>query len=397
MDARAVAAGEVAHHSCHSFSAHANQASPEGRAGRDSYHSRQDSAPRFIVVFAAQWNALRNSSKLLMAPITLQREKIPDIYIPSSESLVKSGENFGQLYLPWLTMIVFTPGAHPPTLPLPDPLSPLNLTCAEPAVTVTVTSQPAVRLQLAPKAGVEHNFHLVLFPGAILRLDPPSSQQIPLAVTESIQSFSFSNMSIKAQRIPSVNSSICKIFSKSIPSKMYHGRIPRWEILSSAATYKRMKTELLYWPRRVAKAWTKLNFLSDHSPPAPMLDSSTGQRKGLAGDMQSTEEVVALPSKSSILLQTVEAAHSPALPAMERAPPAMPPLQEGKRVQSEGELAVFPIVNNQVTRIILLEYIKSDLTPHLGTAPTMFKADQNTEWDPPKGQSFRTNLLPEGL
>lgn len=32
-------------------------------------------------------------------------------------------------------------------------------------------------------------------------------------------------MSIKAQRIPSVNSSICKIFSKSLPSKIYHGRI----------------------------------------------------------------------------------------------------------------------------------------------------------------------------
>lgn len=43
--------------------------------GNSSYQSRQDSAPRFIVVFAAQLNALRNSSKLLMAPITLQREK----------------------------------------------------------------------------------------------------------------------------------------------------------------------------------------------------------------------------------------------------------------------------------------------------------------------------------
>lgn len=32
-------------------------------------------------------------------------------------------------------------------------------------------------------------------------------------------------MSIKAQRIPSVNSSICKIFSKTLPSKIYHGRI----------------------------------------------------------------------------------------------------------------------------------------------------------------------------
>lgn len=41
-----------------------------------------------------------------------------------------------------------------------------------------------------------------------------------------------------------------------------------------------MKTELLYWPRRVAKAWTKLNLLSDHSPSGPILDSSTGQRKG---------------------------------------------------------------------------------------------------------------------
>lgn len=57
-------------------------------------------------------------------------------------------------------------------------------------------------------------------------------------------------------------------------------RIYRLEILSSAATYKRMKTELLYWPRRVAKVWTKLNLLSDHSPSDPMLDSSTGQRKG---------------------------------------------------------------------------------------------------------------------
>lgn len=57
-------------------------------------------------------------------------------------------------------------------------------------------------------------------------------------------------------------------------------RIYWLEILSSAATYKRMKTELLYWPRRIAKAWTKLNLLSDHSPSGPMLDSSTGQRKG---------------------------------------------------------------------------------------------------------------------
>lgn len=45
------------------------------RPGRDIYHSRQDSAPRFIVEFVGQLKALRNSSKLLMAPITLQREK----------------------------------------------------------------------------------------------------------------------------------------------------------------------------------------------------------------------------------------------------------------------------------------------------------------------------------
>lgn len=51
------------------------QTPPDGRAGRDVYHSRQDSAPRFIVVFVGQLKALRNSSKLLMAPITLQREK----------------------------------------------------------------------------------------------------------------------------------------------------------------------------------------------------------------------------------------------------------------------------------------------------------------------------------
>lgn len=57
-------------------------------------------------------------------------------------------------------------------------------------------------------------------------------------------------------------------------------RMYRLEILSSAATYKRMKTELLYWPRRVARVWTKLNLLSDHSPSGPMLDFSTGQRKG---------------------------------------------------------------------------------------------------------------------
>lgn len=51
------------------------QTPPDGRAGRDVYHSRQDSAPRFIVVFVGQLKALRNSSKLLMAPITLQKEK----------------------------------------------------------------------------------------------------------------------------------------------------------------------------------------------------------------------------------------------------------------------------------------------------------------------------------
>lgn len=44
------------------------------RPGMDVYHSRQDSAPRFIVVFVGQLKALRNSSKLLMAPITLQRK-----------------------------------------------------------------------------------------------------------------------------------------------------------------------------------------------------------------------------------------------------------------------------------------------------------------------------------
>lgn len=45
------------------------------RPGRHVYHSRQDSAPRFIVVFVGQLKALRNSSKLLIAPITLQRQK----------------------------------------------------------------------------------------------------------------------------------------------------------------------------------------------------------------------------------------------------------------------------------------------------------------------------------
>lgn len=52
--------------------------------GRDVYHSRQDSAPRFIVVFVGQLKALWNSSKLLMAPITLQREekrKVVDVQI----------------------------------------------------------------------------------------------------------------------------------------------------------------------------------------------------------------------------------------------------------------------------------------------------------------------------
>lgn len=51
------------------------QNSLDRRPGRDVYHSLQDSAPRFIVVFVGQLKALRNSSKLLMAPITLQREK----------------------------------------------------------------------------------------------------------------------------------------------------------------------------------------------------------------------------------------------------------------------------------------------------------------------------------
>lgn len=46
-----------------------------GLEGTSSYQRRQDSAPRFIVVFTAQLKALRNSSKLLMAPITLQRQK----------------------------------------------------------------------------------------------------------------------------------------------------------------------------------------------------------------------------------------------------------------------------------------------------------------------------------
>lgn len=65
-------------------------------------------------------------------------------------------------------------------------------------------------------------------------------------------------------------------------------RMYRLEILSSAATYKRMKTELLYWPRRVARVWTKLNLLSDHSPSGPMLDSSTGQWKGECLNMLSS-------------------------------------------------------------------------------------------------------------
>lgn len=52
------------------------------------------------------------------------------------------------------------------------------------------------------------------------------------------------------------------------------------EALSSEATYNRMKTELLYCPRRVARVWSMLNFLSDHRPSGPMFDSSTGQRNG---------------------------------------------------------------------------------------------------------------------
>lgn len=50
--------------------------------------------------------------------------------------------------------------------------------------------------------------------------------------------------------------------------------------LSSGDTYKRMKTELLYWPRNVASVCRRLNFLSDHTPSGPIFDSRTGQRKG---------------------------------------------------------------------------------------------------------------------
>lgn len=56
-------------------SSHCSLLLAEELGGTRSYQRRQDSAPRFIVVFTAQLKALRNSSKLLMAPITLQREK----------------------------------------------------------------------------------------------------------------------------------------------------------------------------------------------------------------------------------------------------------------------------------------------------------------------------------
>lgn len=70
----------------------------DGRNQRSSYQSRQESGPLFIVEFDGQLKAFWNSSKLLTAPLTLEKicHSSCHLILPSQEVLEK---NFNSVLL----------------------------------------------------------------------------------------------------------------------------------------------------------------------------------------------------------------------------------------------------------------------------------------------------------